>query len=78
MARTIIGIDFGSTQSSVTKMIIGANKGIDPEFIKYKKLESIPTVILLDNGDQDTVLAWGHEINDYIKNDKKINGIFQF
>ena len=69
MARTIIGIDFGSTQSSVTKMIIGANKGIDPEFIKCKdNLESIPTVILLDNGDQDTVLAWGHEINDFIKN----------
>ena len=71
MARTIIGIDFGSTQSSVTKMIIGANKGIDPEFIKDDaECESIPTVILLDNGDQDTVLAWGHEINDYIKNNK--------
>lgn len=71
MARTTIGIDFGSTQSSISYMRFGAEKGTDPEFIKYKnKYESIPTAILLDNGDQDTVLAWGHEINDYIKNDK--------
>lgn len=71
MARTIIGIDFGSTQSSVSYMTFGAEKGTDPDFIKYKsKFESIPTIILLDDGDQDTVLAWGHEINDYIKNDK--------
>ena len=71
MARTIIGIDFGSTQSSVSYITFGAEKGTNPEFIKYKAIcESIPTVILLDNGNQDEVLAWGHEINDHIKNDK--------
>lgn len=71
MKRTIIGIDFGSTQSSVSYMTFGAEKGIDPEFIKYKnKFESIPTIILLDSGNQDEVLAWGHEINNHIKDDK--------
>lgn len=71
MPRTIIGVDFGSTQSSISFMTFGAEKGTEPEFIKYKsKFESIPTVILLDKGDQETVLAWGYEINDYIKYDK--------
>lgn len=61
--RKIIGIDFGSTQSSITIMTIGSNKA--PELLNIgggKQGISIPTQLVLDAND-DSVIAWGSEVS---------------
>lgn len=65
--RKIIGIDFGSTQSSITIMTIGSNKA--PELLNIsggKQGVSIPTQLMLDAND-DSVIAWGHEVSQRLR-----------
>lgn len=64
--RKIIAIDFGSTQSSITYMTIGASHTDKPEFIKVDGYESIPTVMAIDKSD-GSLRAWGPKVTSFIK-----------
>ncbi len=61
--RKIIGIDFGSTQSSITIMTIGSDQA--PELLNFgggRQGISIPTQLVLDVND-DSIIAWGSEVS---------------
>ena len=60
--RKVIGIDFGSSQSSIAIMDIGSN--IQPELLNVgggRNGQTMPTVLALDKND-DTLRAAGNEV----------------
>jgi Molecular chaperone len=68
MARKIIGIDFGSSQSSMAIMEIGSVG--TPELLNVgggRNGVTIPTVLVLDEND-NTIKAWGNKVADHLKN----------
>lgn len=65
--RKVIGIDFGSTQSSIAIMEIGSN--IQPELLNVgggRNGQTMPTVLALDKND-DTLRAAGNEVRQRYK-----------
>lgn len=65
--RKVIGIDFGSSQSSIAIMDIGSN--IQPELLNVgggRNGQTMPTVLALDKND-DTLRAAGNEVRQRYK-----------
>ncbi len=65
--RKVIGIDFGSSQSSIAIMEIGSN--IQPELLNVgggRNGKTIPTILALDKND-DTLRAAGNEVRQRYK-----------
>ena len=65
--RKVIGIDFGSSQSSIAIMEIGSN--IQPELLNVgggRNGQTMPTVLALDKND-DTLRAAGNEVRQRYK-----------
>lgn len=72
-SRKIIGVDFGSTQSTVSLLGIGATEA--PEIIKTSSGNiTIPTALLTDVNDSSDVIAWGAEVSQHYKqkNDREV------
>ena len=68
--RKVIGIDFGSTQSSITYMTIGSSFSDKPEFIKIDGYENIPTVMAVDKSDR-SIRAWGGAVTSFIRDNNQ-------
>lgn len=69
--RKIIGIDFGSSQSSISKMNIGSD-GM-PDLYNLGggiKGKYMPTMMAVDEND-DTVIAYGNDVAQYIEQPKE-------
>ena len=67
MARKVIGIDFGSSQSSIAIMEIGSN--VKPELLNVgggRNGQTMPTVLALDKND-DTLRAAGNDVRQRYK-----------
>ena len=65
--RKVIGIDFGSTQSSIAIMEIGSN--IKPELLNVgggRNGQTLPTILALDKND-DTLRAAGNDVRQRYK-----------
>lgn len=67
MSRKAIGIDFGSSQSSVAIMDIGST-GI-PKLLPIGRDNAIPTLMALDEND-DSVISCGHDVLKYYRKGK--------
>ena len=71
-SRKIIGVDFGSTQSTVSLLGIGATEA--PEIIKTSSGNiTIPTALLTDVNDSSDVIAWGAEVSQHYKQKNGVN-----
>ena len=70
MERTVIGIDFGSSQSSVSIMEIGST-GV-PKLLNVgggRNGVTIPTLLALDTND-DSVIAYGNDVRKHYREEK--------
>lgn len=66
--RQIIGVDFGSSQSTIAILKIGTSD--TPTLINSgsgKNGVTIPTALLVDSNDSNDVIAWGAEVSQYYK-----------
>ena len=71
--RKVIGIDFGSSQSSIALMPIGSTHA--PSLVKSDNgRKTIPTLLAVDENDTEDVIAWGDEVARKYKQ-KSIDGI---
>ena len=71
--RKVIGIDFGSSQSSIALMPIGSTHA--PSLVKGDNgRKTIPTLLAVDENDTEDVIAWGDEVARKYKQ-KSIDGI---
>ena len=70
MARQVIGIDFGTTKSSLTFMDIGSSeRPIPTEFGGARHI--VPTVLILDSNDQ-SIIGWGWDANGLLRSNPKL------
>ena len=70
MERKVIGIDFGSSQSSIAIMDIGSTSV--PELLNVgggRGGVTIPTLLALDPND-DSVIAYGNNVRKHYREDK--------
>lgn len=75
MERKVIGVDFGSTQCSISLMNIG-DDGY-PELIKVgggRSGVSIPTRMALDENDE-SVVAFGHDVKNHLRQEAEQEGL---
>lgn len=76
-SRKIIGIDFGSSQSSISILKIGTAE--DPSLIPTSSGRNgvtIPTVLLVDANDSSDVIAWGNEVSQRYKQKQDTDVVF--
>ena len=74
--RKVIGIDFGSTQSSIAIMEIGVDTS--PALFNFEESavgEPMQTVLLLDSGDEHTI-AVGNKVKGFEESESCSNGKF--
>lgn len=67
-SRKIIGVDFGSSQSSISLLKIGTSEA--PELIRTssgRNGTTIPTVLLVDSNDYNDIIAWGADVSQHYK-----------
>ncbi|MDD3645103.1 MAG: Hsp70 family protein [Bacteroidales bacterium] len=71
--KKIIGVDFGSSQTSIALMSIGSTQS--PVLVKGSNgRKTIPTLLAVDENDTEDVIAWGNEVAKRYKQ-KNIEGI---
>ncbi len=75
MPRKVIGVDFGSSQSSISVMTIGTMNFPELLYVAgYKGGITVPTILALDKND-NSFLAFGNEVYNYKKGN---TGDFEF
>lgn len=75
-SRKIIGVDFGSSQSSVSLLKIGSSDAPKLIEINNGRNGTIPTILLVDANDNTDIIAWGSGVRQYYK--QKNNGDYFF